>query len=243
MARTAIITGASRGIGEATAREFAADGWNVVLLARSTEAVAEIAGEIGESALAVPCDVTKYAEVQTAINAAVDAFGSVEAMILNAGTIEPIAEFGETDPEGWAQAISVNLVGPYNCMRAALPVLPEGATVITIGSGAAHNALPGWSHYCSSKAGTLMLMKCLAREAPQLRVMSLSPGTVATQMQREIKASGIGPVAKLEWEDHVPPEWPARSLLWMCSPEVDEFQGAEIALRDEDIRRRIGLTE
>ena len=74
-----------------------------------------------------------------------------------------------------------------------------------------------------------------------LRVMGLSPGTVATQMQRDIKASGINPVSRLEWEDHIPPEWPAKTLLWMCSPDADEFLGQELALRDETVRRRAGL--
>ena len=61
------------------------------------------------------------------------------------------------------------------------------------------------------------------------------------RMQREIKASGINPVSKLDWSDHIPPEWPARTLLWMCSPAADRFMGEEIALRDEDIRREVGL--
>lgn len=74
-----------------------------------------------------------------------------------------------------------------------------------------------------------------------IRAMGLSPGTVATEMQREIKASGINPVSKLDWSDHVPPEWPAKALLWMCSPDADEYIGEEISLRDEGIRQRLGL--
>ena len=70
---------------------------------------------------------------------------------------------------------------------------------------------------------------------------SSSPGTVATQMQREIKASGINPISQLAWEDHIPADWPARALLWMCSPEADAFIGTELSLRDEAIRKRVGL--
>ena len=81
-----------------------------------------------------------------------------------------------------------------------------------------------------------------AREAG-LRIMGLSPGTVATEMQREIKASGINPISKLEWTDHIPPEWPARTLLWMCGPEADGYVGHEISLREENIRRSVGLIE
>jgi hypothetical protein len=72
--------------------------------------------------------------------------------------------------------------------------------------------------------------------------MGLSPGTVATQMQREIKASGINPVSKLDWSDHIPPEWPAQALVWMCSPDADAYLGTDVSLRDQDIRDRVGLT-
>ena len=72
--------------------------------------------------------------------------------------------------------------------------------------------------------------------------MGLSPGTVATDMQREIKASGVNPVSQLDWSEHIPPEWPAKSLVWMAGPDGDDFLGEEISLRDEGIRARVGLT-
>ena len=88
-----------------------------------------------------------------------------------------------------------------------------------------------------------MLTQCLDKEEAEngIRAIGLSPGTVATQMQKEIKASGINPVSQLDWDVHIPADWPARALLWMCSSEADEWCGREISLRDEDIRRRVGL--
>ena len=74
-----------------------------------------------------------------------------------------------------------------------------------------------------------------------LRIMGLSPGTVATDMQREIKASGINPVSQLDWSEHIPPEWPAKTLLWMCSPEADDYLGLDVSLREDDIRKAVGL--
>ena len=71
--------------------------------------------------------------------------------------------------------------------------------------------------------------------------MGLSPGTVATQMQRDIKASGINPVSKMEWSDHIPPEWPAQALLWMCTAEADSYLGTDVVLRDQAIRDLVGL--
>jgi len=71
--------------------------------------------------------------------------------------------------------------------------------------------------------------------------MGLSPGTVATEMQKVIKASGVGPVAKLEWGDHIPPEWVGKALIWMCSDAADEHLGEELTLRDEALCAKMGL--
>ncbi|WP_430449762.1 SDR family oxidoreductase [Rhodophyticola sp.] len=244
--KTVMITGASRGIGAAAARAFAAEGANVVLLARSQEAIADLAGEIGDAALAVPCDVSRYWEVEAAIAAAEETFGGLDVLINNAGVIEPISHLVNADPEAWSHVIDINLKGVFNGMRAAMPgmVARGGGTIITISSGAAHNALEGWSHYCTSKAGAAMLTMCLHKEAADqgIRAMGLSPGTVATQMQREIKSSGLNPVSQLEWSDHIPPDWPARALVWMCGAEADDLLGTELSLRDQDLRARIGLT-
>jgi len=243
--RVAMITGASRGIGEAAARLFAQEGAKVCLLARSRDEIAQIAGDIGDAALAIPCDVSRFWELEAAVNACVETFGRLDIVINNAGVIEPIASMAESDPDAWGHVIDINLKGVYYGMRAALPVMTAagGGTIITISSGAAHNALDGWSHYCTSKAGAAMLTKCLHKEAVGngIRAMGLSPGTVATQMQREIKASGVNPVSQLEWTDHIPADWPAKCLLWMCSKDSDEFLGEEISLREETIRRRIGV--
>ncbi|RYH08689.1 SDR family oxidoreductase [Tropicimonas sp. IMCC6043] len=245
--KVVIITGASRGIGAAAARAFALAGANVSLLARGRDDLTGLAGEIGEAALAIPCEVSRFWEVEAAVAATREAFGRVDVLVNSAGVIEPIVHLAEADPDRWGQTIDVNLKGVFHGMRAVLPVMlaQGGGTVLTISSGAAHGPVEAWSAYCASKAGAAMLTRSLDKEyAPAgIRAMGLSPGTVATDMQREIKASGINPVSKLEWTDHIPPEWPAQALLWMCSVDADEFKGQEISLRDEQIRRRVGLEE
>lgn len=240
-----MITGASRGIGAAAAREFAALGANVVLVARSEEAVADLAGEIGNAALAVPCDVSRYWEMDAAVQATLKTFGRLDVLVNNAGVIEPISLLASSDPDGWGHAIDINLKGVYHGMRAAMPVMIEagGGSILTISSGAAHGPVEAWSHYCASKAGAAMLTRCADKEGREhgIRAIGLSPGTVATQMQREIKTSGINPVSQLDWSDHIPPEWPAKALAWMASPAADAHLGEELSLRDEGLRRELGL--
>lgn len=244
--KTVIITGASRGIGAEAARIFAAAGANVALLARSADSLAVLAAEIGDKALALACDVADYASVEAAVQKTVARFGGLDVLINNAGVLKPIAPLAEADPAGWAKVIDINTTGVFNGMRAVLPLMKQagGGTILTVSSGAAHNALEGWSAYCTSKAGAAMLTTALDLEERSngIRAMGLSPGTVATQMQRDIKASGVNPISELNWEDHIPADWPAKTLLWMCTSDADEYIGSEIKLRDEEIRKRAGLT-
>ncbi|EKE44511.1 short chain dehydrogenase [Oceaniovalibus guishaninsula JLT2003] len=245
--KVVLITGASRGIGEATARVFADSGARVVLLARSADAIGALAGELGaDRALAVTCDVSRFWEVEAAIGATLQTFGRLDFLINNAGVIDPIAMLSRADPEAWSSCIDINVKGVFHGMRAAMPVMLEqrSGTILTVSSGAAHNALEGWSAYCASKSAAAMLTACADKEGRGrgLRVMGLSPGTVATQMQRDIRQSGVNPVSQLDWSVHIPPDWPARALLWMCGTDADDWLGKEVSLRDDAIRARIGLT-
>jgi len=244
--KTALITGASRGIGAEAARAFADAGANVALVARSADSIADLAGDIGSRAVAIPCDISRFWEMEQAVENCVTAFGGLDILVNNAGVIDPISRIEEVDPEAWGQAIDINLKGVFHGIRAALPVMEHagGGTILTVSSGAAHGPVEAWSHYCASKAGAAMLTMCLHKEMGEkgIRAMGLSPSTVATQMQKEIKASGINPVSQLDWSEHIPADWPARALLWMCGPEADGFAGSEISLRDESIRQKVGLT-
>jgi NAD(P)-dependent dehydrogenase (short-subunit alcohol dehydrogenase family) len=223
--KTVMITGASKGIGAAAAREFAAHGANVVLLARSGDALHAL---------------------ETAVARSVAQFGSLDVMINNAGVITPIGRIEDVDAEAWSTMIDINLKGVFHGMKAVLSVMAAqgGGTVLTVSSGAAHGPMEGWSHYCSSKAGAAMLTRCLDMETRDqgIRAMGLSPGTVATEMQVLIKESGINPVSQLDPSVHIPAEWPAKCLVWMCGPEADAYIGQELSLRDEDLRAKLGLT-
>lgn len=243
--KTVLITGASRGIGAAAARAFAEAGANVALVARSTDEIAQIAGEIGEKAIAIPCDVSRYAEVANAVSATAKAFGGLDVLINNAGVVDPIGHLQDADPDAWSRTIDINVKGVMHGMHTVMPgMIAQGhGTIINISSGAAHGPVEGWSAYCSSKAAVYMLTRVADKEARDkgLRILGLSPGTVATQMQREIKASGINPVSQLDWSVHIPPEWPAQALLWMCTSAADPYLGDDVSLREDDIRKAVGL--
>ena len=238
------ITGASRGIGAATARIFADAGARVVLLARSAGQIEALAADIGRGAVALSCDVADAVAVQTALGRIAEDCGGLDVLIGNAGVIDPIARIADADADAWSRAIDINLKGVFYGMQGAIPLMrSRGGTIITVSSGAAHNPLEGWSAYCAAKAGAAMLTRAAHLEEARngLRIMGMSPGTVATDMQVKIKASGINPVSALDPSVHVPADWPARLLLWMCGPGGDDWLGREVSLRDEAIRRAVGL--
>ena len=246
--KTALVTGASRGIGLAIARELTGCGAAVVLAARSKDAIAAEADALsraGGKALAVTCDVTRFEAVQAAVTAAVEAFGSLDIVVNNAGIIDPIARLADSDPLIWAEAVDTNLKGVYHGMRAAIPLMEEqgSGTIVNLSSGAATNGLEGWSHYCATKAAVKMLTECAHREVGErgITVVGLSPGTVATDMMAKIRESGINPVSQLDWSTHIPPEWVGKSVAFLCGPEGVAFSGTDFSLKTEEGRRLVGL--
>lgn len=245
--KAAIVTGASRGIGAATAVELSNAGVSVILAARTESHIRHNAGVIrdnGGQAEAVTCDVSNYKDVQALISLCESTFGRMDILINNAGVIEPIGHLATSDPDVWAHASDVNFKGVYFGIRAALPLMQsqQNGTIVNVGSGAAHSPLEGWSHYCSAKAAAAMLTRCVHKEvaASGVRVFGLSPGTVATEMQVLIKASGINPVSQMDESDHIDPRWPAKAIVWLCTDDAADYNGQEVSLRDEAIRHRIG---
>lgn len=245
LGKTVIITGASRGIGAAAVREFVARGARVAAVARDEAALATLATGQGESVFTLRADVADAAAMADCAARVQARFGAVDVLINNAATIDPIAPLAETDAEAFSRAVDVNVKGVFYPMRAVLPLMrAAGAgTVINLSSGAAVNPYFGWGAYCASKAAVLMLTRTahLEEAGNGLRILGLSPGTVATNMQRRIRESGINPVSQLDPSVHIPPEWVARALVWMCGSAADDWLGQDVRLRDDAVRKAIGL--
>lgn len=243
--KTVVITGASRGIGAATARLFAHSGAKTALIARSGPAIEALAEEIGANAHAFPFDLANITQIAPLFAQITSTLGPVDVLINNAALIAPIAAMAEADVAQWDHLMRVNVTSVFAATQACLPQMIErgGGTIINISSGAAKDAYEGWSAYCASKAAVAMLTQSLDLEyrAQGIRALGLSPGTVATQMQRDIRASGINPVSQIDWSDHIPPEWVARALLWMTTDAADAHLGQDIRLRDPALRQRLGL--
>ena len=246
--KTAVITGASRGIGAATSVAMAKAGASMVLAARSAGQIEALAEEIcnsGGKAVAVTCDVSVFEDVQKAVNTCVETFGRLDIFVANAGVIDPISRLEDSDPAAWKRSVDINLFGAYNSLRATIPVMKTQGkgTFVNISSGAAHSPMEGWSHYCAAKAASAMLLRNAQLENSEdgLRFFGFRPGTVATDMQVAIKASGVNPVSKLEISDHYKPQWPAQAIAWMCTDDADEFLGQELFMGDEEVQRRSRL--
>lgn len=246
--KVVLITGASRGIGAATARFFSSLGAKVLLAARTSTEIEVLANELdpsGKSAIAETVDVAKYKDLERAVKRCIEDFGGLDVLVNNAGVIDPISHMASSDPDHWASAADINYKGVYFGMRAVLPhfLSQQSGTIITVSSGAAHGPMEGWSHYCGAKAGAHMLTRCAHKENAEqgVRVFGLSPGTVATEMQVKIKASGINPVSQLDPAVHIDPSWPARAIAWLCTPAADQYCGEEVSLKDDAVRAQIGL--
>ena len=244
--RTIVITGASKGIGAATARHLAELGAQVVLAARSASVIEQLAGELraeGYTAQAIRCDVSDPADVSALIDQTLGEFGAIDVLVNNAGTIEPIAALGESDVAAWGAAVDTNLKGVYYGLRFALPKMQPGGIVINVSSGAATGALEGWSSYCSTKAAVLSLTRCAHKEygGQGIRVVGMSPGTVATDMQATIRDSGVNPVSQKDWSEHIPPEYAAKAIAFLCTDGGAAFAGQDFSIKTNEGRALAGL--
>jgi NADP-dependent 3-hydroxy acid dehydrogenase YdfG len=181
--RVAVVTGASSGIGAASARALAGDGFHVVCAARRADRLEALAREIGGTAVA--CDVTDAASVRSLAEAVAAVTEDVEVLVNNAGGAFDAATVEDADPETWARMYDVNVLGTVRVTQALLPALREGGggLVINIGSTAGRVAYEGGGGYTAAKHGVKVLTQTLRLElvAEPLRFTEIAPGMVATE--------------------------------------------------------------
>ncbi|QBF30802.1 SDR family NAD(P)-dependent oxidoreductase [Thalassococcus sp. S3] len=187
--KTFVITGAASGIGLATAKLMLGLGANVGLLDRGAPTLEDDQAH-AERALSVTCDVSDPDTITRAMAAVADRFGPLSGLICSAGIYRD-HPFQEMSFEDWRTTQSVNLDGVFLTVKAALPHLLEGASIVNLTSMAAHmGASLNHAHYGASKGGVLALTRSLARElGPKIRVNAVSPGVIETPMTAGLLAA------------------------------------------------------
>ena len=195
--RVALITGAGRGIGEATAIQFAAQGARVALCARThseLDRVANVIRTAGGSAQVFTCDIADPKQVENLTQVTVESFGSIDILINAAGTYGPIGPTWEADVVQWKKAIDVNLYGTFLVCRSVIPHMIQAGqgSIINFSGGGATAPLPRFSAYGASKAGVVRLTETLAEELREygIRVNAIAPGAIDTRLQDEVLAAG-----------------------------------------------------
>jgi len=251
--KTALVTGAGRGIGRSAALLLADAGARVVLTARTPDEIDAVADQIkakGGEALAIPADVAS----QQLMDVLFENAGPVDILINNAGIIGPIAPVVDVDPEAWLEDIRINLYGVFLPTHYALPnMLSKGwGRIVNVSSGAARGHTTGWSAYSAAKAGVEAFTAVTAAEVGEwgVHVNAVRPGVVDTQMQVEIRNApeesfGRANVERFRgYHDSGAlrdPGDPARLILWLLSPEADDINGQVLSIDDPDIAARAGI--
>jgi NAD(P)-dependent dehydrogenase (short-subunit alcohol dehydrogenase family) len=233
-----IVTGASKGLGAAVTRWLAKARAAVTLISRSENRLKGVAGEIrslGGKPLVFTADVSSYDACRSVVELTLDRFGRIDALVNNAGIIQPISSVARAEPDTWRYNIEVNLLGPFNMIRAAISSLRnQHGRIVNVSSGAANRVLENASAYCAAKAALNHFTRVLAKEEPELIAMTVRPGVVDTDMQAFIRNEGaesmsdeqVGYYRQLKDDGKLePPEIPARSIAWLALYAPQKFSG------------------
>ncbi|MBV9460565.1 MAG: SDR family oxidoreductase [Bradyrhizobium sp.] len=235
--KVALVTGAARGIGLATAKRFLADGWRVALLDIEGELLARAVAELArpDDTLSLRCDVSDTKAVADAIAQVAARFGRLDALINNAG-VAVFAPLLETSDADWNRILSVNLTGPFLCTKMAAPLMREhgGGAVVNITSISAVRASTLRSAYGTSKAGLAHLTKQLAVELASLgiRVNGVAPGPVDTAMAKAVHTAEI----RADYHDAIPlnryglEEELAEAIFFLSSDRASYITGQILAV-------------
>lgn len=221
----ALITGAGRGIGRATAKLLSSRNYQVALVSRSRAELEETAGLCG-GGLVLPCDVADPAAVEGAVAATVDKFGGVDAIIHCAG-VAPVVAIEQMTAEQWHQVIDVNLSAAFYLCKAAWPAFKRqgSGVVVNVSSAAARDPFRGFAAYGAAKAGLNLFGLSAAREGQAIgvRVHTIAPGAVETGMFRSILSAEQYPT-----ENTLAPDDVAQVIVQCVTGELRHTSGEVI---------------
>jgi NAD(P)-dependent dehydrogenase (short-subunit alcohol dehydrogenase family) len=236
--KVAIVTGASRGIGAASARAFAAAGAVVVMAARTAQTIATIADEINASggrALALPTDVTDPESVERLVETTVATFGRLDVAFNNAGAGHMPKPLAEIPFEDFETGLKANLYGAFLGMKFEIPAMlaAGGGAIVNMSSTAGLQGAPGMAPYSAAKHGVVALTKTAALDyGPRnIRVNAVAPGPIVNDQMSRLPEETLQGIAR-----YVPlrrlgsPEEVARAAVWLCSDEAAFVTGAVLSI-------------
>jgi len=231
--RTVLITGASRGIGAATARAFAAEGYSVAInylkSGDSAEALKAEISERGGYAEIFRADVADAASVNDMIRAVINKFGKIDVLVNNAGIAEQRL-FTDITSEAWDRMISVNLTGVFNCIKAVLPgmISRKSGKIVNVSSIWGITGASCEVHYSAAKAAVIGLTKALAKEVgpSNIQVNCVAPGVIDTEMNSSLNEEDMLSLKYATPLERIgTPEEVAETVLFLASPKADFITG------------------
>lgn len=240
---SAIITGASQGLGAAIAEKFVAEGASVLLCARTTAMVDDVCHRLsanlseGQKVYSRTCDIGVTGQIDAVVNDALQLFPDLGVLVNNAGVYGPMGNIEDVDWDEWVDALKINLLGTIYFCRAVMPHLRKRGRgkIINLSGGGATAPLPGISSYAISKVGIVRFTETLHKEAQGLAIdiNSIAPGLMKTQLLNQAIAAGPekigaafhGQIVKLQEKGTTPLSIPSALCAWLASSASDGISG------------------
>lgn len=234
--KVVIVTGASSGIGEETAKVLAQNGAKVVLIARREDRLKKLANEIGGNAIYVKADVSNGDEMKAAVTLAKETFGKVDAIFANAGVM-PAGNMSELKVEDWISMVNVNIIGVLQSMAAVLPefIVQKSGHIIVTSSAAGTRSVPGNAVYCGTKHFVRAMLDSFrmetVMEGTNIHATTIYPGAVKTELLDSIAPSETkAMVEKFYEEAGMTPDVIANAVLYALS-QPDNVNVSDLVVR------------